>query len=241
MPQQASTDPSGEEIFSERVTIPFDRGNLEGELAYEAERSRGDGILMLSPHPNFAGTMDNNVIKVLAAFLSTSGFIVLRFNYPGIGESDLSLPRGVSVLDYWDQAEKEQRFDTALDPSFAALTFFRRSLGKILGKIHLVGYSYGAMIALMMAGQQHAFSSVTAISLPWISRYDYDFLEQVRCRKLFITGTKDFALDPGVQQRAWPNVAEPKRFTWVDGDHFFRKREEELGKMIREFLLEDQG
>jgi alpha/beta superfamily hydrolase len=196
---------------------------------------------MLSPHPNFAGTMDNNVIKELAAFLSTSGFIVLRFNYPGMGESSLVLPPGTSALDYWDQVEKEQRFDEALRPSLTVLTFLERSLGPLLGKIHLVGYSYGAMIGLMMAEQVHTISSVTAISLPWVSRYQYDFLKQVPCRKLFITGRQDFALDPAVQQRAWPHVAEPKRFTWMDCDHFFRKRERDLGKEILGFLLEDQG
>jgi len=44
-----------------------------------------------------------------------------------------------------------------------------------------------------------------------------------------------------VHQGAWPHVAEPKRLTWVDCDHFFRKRERELGKEIFDFLLEDEG
>jgi alpha/beta superfamily hydrolase len=239
--RQASTDSPGEKIFSERIAIPFDQGHLEGVLAYEAERARADGIILLSPHPNFAGTMDNNVTKELATFLSTSGFIVLRFNYPGIGESSLLLPPGMSSLDYWDRVEKEQRFEEALRPSLAAMTFLEKSLGTFLNKIHLVGYSYGATIGLMMAEQVHLISSVTAISLPWVSRYQYDFLKQVPCRKLFITGKQDFALDPAVQQRVWPHVAEPKKFTWVDGDHFFRKKEKELGKQVLDFLVEDQG
>lgn len=241
MARQASTDSPGEKIFSERVSIPFGQGHLEGVLTYEAERSRADGIILLSPHPNFAGTMDNNVIKELATFLITSGFIVLRFNYPGIGESSLVLPPEMSVLDYWDHVEKEQRFDEALQPSLAALTFLKKSLGTSLNKIHLVGYSYGAMIGLIMAEQVHTISSVTAISLPWVSRYQYDFLKQVPCRKLFITGKQDFALEPAVHQRVWPHVAEPKRLTWVDCDHFFRKRERELAEEILAFLLEDQG
>lgn len=240
MARQASTDSPGENIFSERVSIPFGQGHLEGVLSYEAEKSRADGILLLSPHPNFAGTMDNNVIKELAAFLSTSGFIVLRFNYPGIGESSLLLPPGMSGLDYWDQVEKEQRFEEALRPSLAVLTFLEKSLGTSLNRIHLVGYSYGAMIGLMMAEQVHSISSVTAISLPWVSRYQYGFLKQVPCRKLFISGKQDFALDPAVHQHAWPHAAEPKRLTWVDCDHFFRKRERELAEEILAFLLEDE-
>jgi alpha/beta superfamily hydrolase len=185
--------------------------------------------------------MDNNVIKELAVFLSTAGFIVLRFNYPGIGQSRLTLPQGISALDFWDQVEKEQRFDEAIQPSLAALTFLERSLGMLLGKIHLVGYSYGAMIALMMAEKVHLISSVTAISLPWVSHYHYDFLKQVYCRKLFIIGEQDFALNPAVYQTAWSQVAEPKMSKWIDCDHFFRKREKEVGKEILDFLLENQG
>jgi alpha/beta superfamily hydrolase len=241
MRQQASIDPAGESVFSEQVWIPYDRGPLEGVLAYEAKKSRGDGVVLLSPHPNFAGTMDNNVIRELAAFLSTAGFIVLRFNYPGIGQSRLALPQGISALDYWDQVEKEQRFDEAVRPSLAAVSFLERSLGNLLDKIHLVGYSYGAMIALMMAKEVGVFSSVTAISLPWVSQYRYDFLKAVSCRKLLITGKQDFAFNPAVYQSAWPEMAEPKMSKWIDCDHFFRKRERELAKEILDFLLDRRG
>jgi len=237
MPQQAFIDPFKEKVFSEHVRIPFAQRELEGVLAYDAEESKGDGVVLLSPHPNFAGTMENNVIKELASILSGSGFIVLRFNYPGIGSSGLSLPTGVTALDYWDQVEKEQRFDEAIGPSLAALTFLKRSLGQFLNKIHLVGYSYGAMVALLMAERVDSISSVAAISLPWIARYHYDFLRQVNCRKLFIAGKQDFAFEPAAYEKAWPSVAEPKTSKWLDGDHFFRKREKDLGKEILDFLL----
>jgi len=238
MSQQAFIDPSEEKVFSEHVRIPFGRGELEGVLVYDAEKSKGDGLILLSPHPNFAGTMDNNVIKELASLLSASGFFVLRFNYPGMGSSSLSLPMGVTVLDYWDQVEKEQRFDEAIRPSLAALTFLNQSLGQCLNKIHLVGYSFGAMIALMIAEKLNLISSVTAISLPWIARYHYDFLRQGGCRKLFIAGKQDFAFEPAAYEKAWPYVAEPKTSIWLDCDHFFRKREKDLGKEILGFLLE---
>src|SRR4030042_3864707 len=97
------------------------------------------------------------------------------------------------------------------------------------------------MIALMMAEKVHFISSVAAISLPWVPQYHYDFLKHVYCRKLFITGKQDFALDPAVYQTAWSQVVEPKMSKWIDCDHFFRKREKEIGKEILDFLLENQG
>jgi alpha/beta superfamily hydrolase len=236
MSPQGSIETETDRVFAEHVSIPAEKGTLEGWLAYEAERTTCDGVVLLSPHPNFAGTMDNNVITELSAYLSASGYAALRFNYPGIGASTIALPQGVSVFDYWDKVEQEQRFDEAIRPSRTALDFLQDSLGGCLGQIHLIGYSFGGMIAMMMAGELSNIGSATAISLPWVSRYTYDFLENVRCAKFFISGDKDFTFDTAIYRRVWLKVPEPKAFHLVDGDHFFRKREGELARSVGNFL-----
>jgi alpha/beta superfamily hydrolase len=223
-------------VFAEHVTIQAENGSLEGWLAYDADRTISDGVVLLSPHPNFAGTMDNNVIKELAAYLSAAGYAALRFNYPGVGASSIALPEGVSAFDYWDTVEKEQRFREAIRPATSALDFLRNSLGECIDEIHLVGYSYGGMIAMMIAGNMSHISSATAISLPWISRYNYDFLQDVDCPKLFISGKHDFTFDADIYQRVWPKISEPKIFKSADNDHFFRKSERELARHISDFL-----
>ena len=236
MSPQGSIETGTDRIFAERVWIPAENGTLEGWLAYDPERTACDGVVLLSPHPNFAGTMDNNVITELSAYLSASGYAALRFNYPGIGASTIALPQGVSAFDYWDRVEKEQGFDEAIRPTKAALDFLQASLGGCLGQIHLVGYSFGGIIAMMIAGELPHISSTTAISLPWISRYTYDFLENVRCPKFFISGNNDFTFDTAIYRRVWLKVPEPKAFHLVDGDHFFRKRERELARSVGDFL-----
>jgi uncharacterized protein len=241
MLQQDSTEMVGNHSVSERVFIPFAGGSLEGWLAYDEEWTLCDGVILLSPHPHFAGTMDNNVIRALAASLSEAGFVALRFNYPGIGASSIELPEEISVLEYWNTVEEEQRFKEAIGPAFAVLTYLNQSLGPNLRTIHLLGYSYGAMIALLVAEKMPTISSVTAISLPWVARYDYSFLRNVSCPKLFISGKQDFAFDRAVYQRAWSSVAESKGMKFFDCDHFFRKREKELGNEVLAFLLRHRG
>jgi alpha/beta superfamily hydrolase len=238
MSLQDSTEIEKVDVFSEHVFIPSDRGHLEGWLSYDADGCSCDGILLLSPHPSFAGTMENNVVKELAAVFSASGFAVLRFNYPGIGASSIDAPGSISPLDFWNTVEKEQRFDEALRPAMTALDFLKLSLGEFLRGVHLVGYSYGAMIALMMVLKVSGIRSVSAVSLPWISRYRYDFLSGIHCEKLFVTGREDFAFEPEVYANAWPKVAEPKVIQWLDCDHFFRKHEAELAREVCGFLLE---
>jgi len=237
MPQQAFTD-MDRKLVSEHVFIPFGHGRLEGWLSYDEQEIRSDGVLLLSPHPHLAGTMDNNVIREVATFLTGEGFVVLRFNYPGVGASSIEIPQGVSVPDYWKAVEEEQRFEEAGRPTMAVLTFLNHTLGPFLDRIHLVGYSYGAMVALKVAEKLSSIDSVTAISLPWISSYQYGFLKQTLCRKFFITAKRDFTFDPSVYQDAWPRVAEPKKIKSFDCDHFFRKREIELGEEVACFLRE---
>lgn len=236
MSPQDFIDTRADRVFEERVSIPAENCSLEGWLAYDGDSSMCDAVVLLSPHPNFAGTMDNNIIKELATHLSASGDAVLRFNYPGVGSSSITLPEGASAFDFWDTVEKELRFHEAIRPATAALDFLRNSLGECIDQIHLVGYSFGGMIAMMMAGMMSHINSAAAISLPWISRYNYDFLQDVHCPKLFISGKRDFTFDTEIYQRVWPQVAEPKIFKPVDNDHFFRKSEKELAGHIADFL-----
>lgn len=219
-------------FFEEMVWIDTPESLLEGRLMYDPMAEACEAVLLLSPHPNFAGTMDNNVIRGLSSSLPRAGYSVLRFNYPGVGGSGIELSAGLSAFDYWDAVEKEQRFAAALVPAAAALDFLRQSLGPALQRIHVVGYSFGAVIGLLLTGLRPMIDSVTAISMPWIGRYNYDFLPGARGRKYFITGDRDFTYQPEVQARVWPTIPEPKDFQLVDDDHFFRQSEERLAAWV---------
>jgi len=240
MLQADFTDSMDQEIFEETVWIPCDDCLLEGQLTYDPWAEACDGVLLLSPHPNFAGTMTNNVILALSSFLSQEGYSVLRFNYPGVGNSTLNLATHISNFDYWDAVEKEQRFAAALIPATAAFHFLLKSLGSVMGEIHVIGYSFGAIIGLLLNHLRPQIDSVTAISMPWINRYNYDFLNSVKGRKYFITGNRDFTYEHDVQERVWPTIPGPKKFQVVDNDHFFRQSEKQLAEQVMKNLV-DKG
>jgi alpha/beta superfamily hydrolase len=220
------------ELFEETVWIESGDSLLEGRLIYDPYAEFCETILLLSPHPNFAGTMENNVILGLSSFLSQAGYGVLRFNYPGVGSSTINLAADLSVFDYWAEVEKEQRFLAALTPATDAFDFLLKSLGPAIQEIHVVGYSFGGIIGLLLKRLRPQIESVTAISMPWISRYDYDFLREVNGRKYFISGDRDFTFERDVQKRVWPTVHGPKEFQEVANDHFFRQSEEQLAALV---------
>ncbi len=61
-------------------------GRLEGR--YQMSKKRGAPIaLLLHPHPQFGGTMNNQIIYNLYYQFLDRGFSVLRFNFRGVGRS----------------------------------------------------------------------------------------------------------------------------------------------------------
>ncbi len=229
------------EIFEERVAIPFEDGTMEGELVYDPLGETCDAVLLLSPHPNFAGTMDNNVICALSRQFGKSGYAVLRFNYPGVGASTIRLDEHESSFDFWDAVEREQRFEKAAGPSREALAYLREAMGPFVRDIHLVGYSFGGVVAMIIAGGDDQVRTATAISMPWISRYDYEFLECVRVPKFFVSGDRDFAFDREVFERVWPKISGPKEFHPVENDHFFRQSEERLAQFAIQYFTKREA
>src|SRR5918999_1628738 len=54
--------------------------------------------LMLHPHPQHGGTMNNKVVYTLFHAFARQGFSVLRFNFRGVGRSQGSFDRGEGEL-----------------------------------------------------------------------------------------------------------------------------------------------
>src|SRR5690242_14854981 len=92
------------EIIHEQVRFGKDE-YLAGIFSYAARGNPTRAVLVCSPHPNFGGDMQNNVVAALAERFSTDA-VTLRFDYRGVGQSRIDLPAGLSVFDYWENLEK---------------------------------------------------------------------------------------------------------------------------------------
>lgn len=218
-------------VFSERVWIPQPAGSMEGILAYDPEASAGEGVVVVPPHPNFAGTMENNVVAAVAVGLAHHGFLTLRFNYPGVGRSDLQLPPCDSPIDFWNRVEEQGRFEVPMAALEATMDFLRDVPGTALAGIHLVGYSFGGFLAALMGSRRSGVASVTAVAMPWVERYSYTPLYEGTPELHLISGSKDFVFDPPIYTRESRRI--PHRLTWLEGeDHFFRGRESRLTETI---------
>jgi alpha/beta superfamily hydrolase len=222
----------GQPIIHERICFgPEDR--LIGILSYPAAASPARGVLLCSPHPNFAGDMDNNVIVALAEQLARRD-IVLRFDYRGIGQSRIDLPPGVSVIDFWDQLEQTLDYSQPLQDTAHAAQELLCICGRL--PVAIVGYSFGAVKGTRVAVDEPCIASMVAIAPP-LSRVDFNHLTRCAKRCLLISGTTDFVFSADVAQRLTARAGNHLVVERVEGaDHFFRKCEATLVRRVEQFL-----
>ena len=62
-------------------------GRIEARYHHEAKDATAPIALILHPHPQFGGTMNNQVVYTLYHPFAARGFSVLRFNFRGVGRS----------------------------------------------------------------------------------------------------------------------------------------------------------
>jgi alpha/beta superfamily hydrolase len=174
--------------------------------------------------------MENNVICHLARRAAEGGSTTLRFNYRGVGSSTIDLPRGVSLFEYWEDMEREHRYDQLVPDMLSAAGFLLLASGA--QRWTLVGYSLGALLA-GMAIHDIRPDRIVAISPPVGKvRLPTDYGGDIP--KTFLFGDSDFAIDSEEFLKQFERLRGPKQFVCLQGaDHFFRKLEERLYQSIR--------
>ena len=220
------------DIVEERVSLKGPAGALGGVLSYPAEGQPAFAALVCSPHPHFVGDMDNNVVRALAAHLASEA-VVLRFDYRGVGDSEIVLPPGLSVWDYWDQVEQKKAYDDALADVSCAAEFLSRTCGA--APAAAVGYSFGAITAMLHGRRCDGFACLVGVSPP-LKRFGFEFLSGAACPCLLVSGREDFVLCEQALDRARQAAGENLHVELLDGDHFFRGREDELAARVANFI-----
>src|SRR5579864_1789720 len=79
------------------VIINGPAGRLEGRYHHSKDPSAPIALL-LHPHPQHGGTMNNKVVYSLYHAFVRRGFSALRFNFRGVGRSQGSFDRGEGEL-----------------------------------------------------------------------------------------------------------------------------------------------
>ncbi|MGX0878492.1 alpha/beta superfamily hydrolase [Roseovarius sp. MBR-154] len=190
------------------VIFPGPEGRLEGRYHPQADKDAPIAIV-LHPHPQFGGTMNNKVVYNLHYAFYNMGFTVLRFNFRGVGRSQGEYDQGVGELS--DAA-------SALD--------YLQSMNNNSKHCWVAGFSFGAWIGMQLLMRRPEITGFISVSPP-ANMYDFSFLAPCPASGLIINGSNDRVAPPADTTSLVGKLHEQQGITItheeVEGaDHFFR-------------------
>ena len=197
-------------------------GRLEGR--YQAPKKKGAPIaIVLHPHPQFGGTMNNQIVYNLYYDFVNRGFSVLRFNFRGVGRSQGAFDHGTGELS--DAA-------SALD--------WAQTINPEARACWVAGFSFGAWIGMQLLMRRPEVEGFISVAPPE-NLYDFSFLAPCPSSGLIIHGDKDRVAPPTSVQKLVDKLKTQKGITIeqqiVEGaNHFFEGKIDELTERSADYL-----
>lgn len=197
-------------------------GRLEGRYQH-AKKNDAPVALILHPHPQHGGTMNNKVVYSLYHNFAKRGFSTLRFNFRGVGRSQGEFDNG--------QGE--------LSDAAAALDWMQTQNANAKG-CWIAGFSFGAWIAMQLMMRRPEINGFIAIAPP-ASIHDFSFLAPCPASGLIVHGADDDIIPEESVAKLADKLGKQKNITIdynvVKGcDHFFRNHLEAMDGHVEKYL-----
>jgi len=197
------------------VIINGPEGRLEGRY-FPAKVPNSPIALLLHPHPQHGGTMNNKVVYQLYQMFVRRGFATLRFNFRGVGRSQGSFDRGEGELS--DAA-------SALD--------WLQSYNPDAPMCWVAGFSFGAWIGMQLMMRRPEISGFISIAPP-ANIHDFSFLAPCPASGLILHGDKDDVVPVSSADKLAQKLQKQKTieidYRVIKGcDYFFQSH---LGEML---------
>ena len=193
-------------------------GRLEGRYQPGKEPNAPIAIV-LHPHPQFGGTMNNQIVYNLFYMFAERGFSVLRFNSRGVGRSQGVFDHGIGELS-----------DAA-----AALDWLQIINRESRG-CWIAGFSFGAWIGMQLLMRRPEVEGFISVSPPE-NLYDFSFLAPCPSSGLIIHGDKDRVAPPSSVQKLVDAISN-FQVESLETIAKLRKESEENTKEIRRVVEE---
>ena len=207
---------------SVEVFIPGPAGRLEGKY-FKNKKPKSPIAIVLQPHPQYGGTMNNRVVvEIFNSFLE-NGFSVLRLNFRGVGKSDGTFDNG--------QGE--------LSDAAAALDWIERE-NEDFSQCWVSGFSFGSLICMQLIMRRPEVTKFVSVS-PQPNVYDFTFLAPCPISGHIITGEKDELVSKESINDLMTRLKNQKGIEVIfnevkNTNHFFKSKEDDLKKIIIQYI-----
>lgn len=202
------------------VNFLSDEFNLEGVFYTPKAAGMYPAAIVVHPHPQFGGSMDNNVVDAVCEELENS-IIALKFNCRGVGRSEGN-----------SSGEKEMGRDVT-----AAINFLKTTeLAQVDQKrIAFIGYSWGTYIGLPVTYKNPDIKLLVGISSP-VGLWNFNYLKEADKPKLLTVGLHDSFAPIEKVKDLFNKLPDPKELFSLNTDHFWVGHEKALATKVSEFL-----
>jgi uncharacterized protein len=197
-------------------------GRIEARYHHEAAND-SPIALILHPHPQFGGTMNNQVVYSLYYTFVRRGFSVLRFNFRGVGRSQ----------GFWDGGPGE------LADAASALDWLQ-IIKPDARYCWIAGVSFGTWIAMQLLMRRPEVDGFICVAPP-SNLYDFSFLAPCPSSGLMVNGDKDRVV-PTASVSELCGKLKTQRGIKIDheiiagANHFFEDRTDELQDVVGSYL-----
>ncbi len=209
------------------IIINGPEGRIEGRYRHSGTEN-APIALILHPHPEHGGTMNNRVVYSLFQTFGRHGFSVLRINFRGVGRSQGDFDNGQGELS--DAA-------SSLD--------WLQSVNNKAGGCWIGGFSFGAWIGMQLLMRRPEVDGFISVAPP-ANMYDFTFLAPCPSSGLIVQGRADELVpEPSVEQLV-TKLALQKRITVdykiIDGaNHFLNDHIDTMASHVDDYLTKRLG
>jgi len=209
-------------IKNKEIFIPGPSGRIQAKY-FKSKKQGSPVALVLQPHPQYGGTMNNRIVYETYNCFYKNNFSVIRINFRGVEKSD-----GI-----FDNGQGE------LSDAAAALDWIERD-NPGYSQCWVSGFSFGALICMQLIMRRPEVNKFVAIS-PQPNLYDFTFLSPCPISGIIIYGKNDelVQLDSILNLKKRLNLQkniEVKFEQIQNANHFFKNKEKELSSTIDHYI-----
>ena len=207
---------------SKEIFIPGPCGRIQAKYI-KGKQATAPIALVLQPHPQYGGSMNNRIVYETYNSFYKNGFSVIRINFRGVDKSD-----GV-----FDDGQGE------LSDAAAALDWIERE-NPGFSQCWVSGFSFGALICMQLIMRRPEVNKFIAIA-PQPNVYDFTFLAPCPISGLVVYAKNDELVSEesllNLKKRldSQKNI-EVKFDSILNANHFFKDKEKELTVKINNYL-----
>jgi|TARA_B110000438_G_scaffold151865_1_gene145901 alpha/beta superfamily hydrolase len=211
----------------QEIFIPGPAGRLDAKY-YKSSKKTSPIALILQPHPQYGGTMNNKIVVELFKTFADNEFSVCRINFRGVGKSDGEFDNGQGELAdaaaALDWIEKEN-FDNS--------------------QCWVSGFSFGSLIGMQLLMRRPEINRFVSVS-PQPNVYDFSFLSPCPTSGLIVYGSND-ELVPiedmnSLNERLSSQKGIKVEFEKIsNANHFFTSKEKDLSKIVNNYVKKESA